>query len=421
MKDLIWLSHFIPYPVRGGAAQRSYNLLRQAARQYRVSLVAFNRPPQAPAMLAESRREFERFCHRVEFLELPFVWKGPTWWMRLALAPLASEPISVVAYRSQRIEQRWKQILADYSDALVHVDSSDLSAFAGPAIGFPVVVNHHNCESAMASRRASLESNGLKKWVLQGQARKQITLEENLLHRVALNLTVSQEDADSLRAVNSQARFHVVDNGTDIEFFQPADELIEENTIVFAGSLRWYPNQSGLMFFSREVWPLLKMRCPCIRFIVAGQKAPEFLVRWAHSDPQIVFVPDPEDIRPWIARGAVFVCPIRDGGGSRLKLLDAMAMGKAIVTTEVGAEGLRVTSGTHMMIAHMPQHFADEVISLLRDNDKRQRLGAEARSWVSKEYSWPVIGERLMRAYEEASQAAASRMRRMAGQVQPGF
>ncbi len=415
MMDLIWLSHFIPFPVRGGATQRSYNLLRQAARHFRITLVAFNRPEQPPEMLAASRREFASFCHRVEFLELPFAWKGLHWWTNLAMAPFSSDPVSVLAYRSRQIEERWRGILSQFQDAVVHIDSSDLAALVGCAQQFPVVINHHNCESAMLQRRASLERNPLKRWVLKGQAEKQTDLEAKLLDRIAVNLTVSGEDAASLAEVNPEAVCRVVDNGTDTDFFHPAHELIEENTIVFAGSLRWYPNQSGLMYFDREVWPLLKARCPGIRFIVTGQKPPKFLADWAMSDPQIIFVPGPEDIRPLIARGAVYVCPIIDGGGSRLKLLDAMSMGKAIVTTQIGAEGLRTGDGVHLMTAHNPLQFAEMVQALLADAGKRRSLGTAARRWVTEEYSWPVIGERLLEAYDLALRLHDRERPQMAG------
>jgi glycosyltransferase involved in cell wall biosynthesis len=255
----------------------------------------------------------------------------------------------------------------------------------------------------MALRRASLETNPVKKFVLRHQARKLAAVEATLAHRVALNLTVSTEDAARLREINPLARTCLVENGTDVEYFHPQDHLMEERTIVFAASLRWYPNQSALAFFDREIWPLIKRRCPGVRFIVAGQKPPEFLVRWAKADPAIDFVPDPEDIRPCIARGAVYVCPILDGGGSRLKLLDAMAMGKAIVSTTVGAEGLRYQAGKHMIIADDPQYFADSVVTLMEDSALRATLAASARNLAIEEYSWQVIGNNLASAYAEAS------------------
>ncbi len=400
--DLIWLSHFIPYPARGGAAQRSFHLLKEAARRYRVTFIAFNRPVQDSAALAESRREFERFCHRVEFWEVPLAWKGARWWGKLALAPFYRWPHSALTYHSPETASRWRNILGECAEALVHIDSSDLAFFVEPALRFPTLLNHHNCESAMASRRALLETNPAKKFVLRHQAGKLAAVEIALTHRVALNLTVSDEDSTRLCEINPRAQTRVVENGTDVEYFQPQNDLLEERTIVFASSLRWYPNQSALTFFDREIWPLIKRGCPGVRFIVAGQKPPEFIARWAKSDAAIEFVPDPEDIRPYIARGAVYVCPIIDGGGSRLKLLDAMAMGKAIVSTTIGAEGLRYAAGKHMLIADEPQHFADSVIALMEDASLRCRLAAAARQLALEEYSWGVIGNHLAEAYAYA-------------------
>jgi len=404
--DLIWLSHFIPFPPRGGASQRSFHLLQEAARRYRVTLVAFNRPEQAPSMLAESRREFERFCHRVEFWETPLPWMGARWWARLALAPFSRWPQSALTYHSRETARRWRELLDQFPQALVHIDSSDLAFFIEPSLRFPTVLNHHNCESAMVQRRASLETNPLKKLVLFDQARKLARVERTLTHRVALNLTVSDEDTARLREINPRAQFQVVENGTDVDFFHPQDDLLEEKTIVFAGSLRYYPNQSALAFFDREIWPLLKRCCPGIRFIVAGQQPPEFLARWANADPAIEFVPNPENIRPYIARGAVYVCPIIDGGGSRLKLLDAMAMGKAIVSTTIGAEGLRYRNGKHMLIADDPRIFADSVVSLIQRPALRRKLAAAARELAIEEYGWRVVGAHLASAYAHAASKA---------------
>ena len=413
--DLIWLSHFIPYPARGGAAQRSFHLLREASRRYRVSFFAFNRPEQDSTMLAASRRELERFCHRVEFWEVPLAWKSPQWWGKLALAPFYRCPHSALTYDSPATALRWRRVLGEYSDALVHIDSSDLALFIEPALKFPTLLNHHNCESAMAFRRASQETNLLKKFVLRDQARKLAAVEASLIHRVALNLTVSDEDSERLREVNPKAQTRVVENGTDVDFFCPQEELVEERTIVFAASLRWYPNQSALAFFNRKIWPLLKQRCPGVRFIVAGQQPPEFLVRWAKSDADIELVPNPEDIRRYIARGAVYVCPIIDGGGSRLKLLDAMAMGKAIVSTTIGAEGLRCSAGKHMLIADTPVEFAENVLKLMEDLPLRRRVSAAARKLVLDEYSWGVIGNHLASAYAEVAGTMDSQTHSAAG------
>jgi len=417
--DLIWLSHFIPYPPRGGAYQRSFNLLREAARRYRVSLFAFNRPTQNPSQLAESRRAFESFCHRVEFWELPFPWRGARWWSKMALAPLYRWPQSCLAYDSRQTARRWREVLDEYREALVHIDSADLALFIKPALRFPTFLNHHNCESAMALRRASLETNWLKRLALRQQADKLAWVEASLCQRVHMNLAVSEEDAERLAEISPEARIAVVENGTDTEFFAPNDSLLEGNTIVFASSLRWYPNQSALMFFDREIWPLLKARVPGVRFIVAGQQPPEWVVRWATADAAVEFAPNAPDIRPFIARGAVYVCPIIDGGGSRLKLLDAMAMGKAIVSTTTGAEGLRYTAGKEMMIADSPADFAAAVEMLLRTPQRRRALSVSARKLAVERYGWESIGRSLERAYASAVRSPLDGSYTVAGQSCP--
>jgi len=408
--DIVWLSHFIPYPPRGGASQRSFNLLKEAAKTHRVFFYGFNRPFQDARLLRESRNVLEGFCQKVEFWELPFPWKGIEWWGRLALSPFSRWPISCQAYYSKSIARRWSETLESYTSALVHFDSGDLARLISPALRFPILLNHHNCESAMAWRRALLERNLVKKSIFVQQAKKLTDVDTIISGWANLNVTVSEEDARRLKVLNPAARVEVVENGTDTSYFQAQPQLKEKNTIVFASSLRWYPNQSALRFFDREIWPLVKLRCPGIRFIVAGQSPPPYLIEWARSDPAVEFVPNPSDIRPCIARGTVYVCPIVDGGGSRLKLLDAMAMGKVIVSTSIGAEGLQFRAGEHMLIADDPVQFAQLIVELLSDPARCNAISIAARDLAVRQYSWPVIGRQLLDAYENAMRSGIETM-----------
>jgi len=144
---------------------------------------------------------------------------------------------------------------------------------------------------------------------------------------------------------------------------------------------------------------LLKSQCPGVRFYVAGQRPADSLLKALNRDPNIIVVPSPDDIWPWVARAAVFVRPIVDGGGTKLKILDAMAMGKAVVSTAIGREGLQVTHGENILVADAPGKFAHEVLRVLENETLRQQLGAAGRTLVEKEYSWDVIGEHLEQAY----------------------
>src|SRR5207237_1169172 len=138
---------------------------------------------------------------------------------------------------------------------------------------------------------------------------------------------------------------------------------------------------------------------PGVRFYVAGMKPPESFVRWLKQHPDIIVVPDPEDMRPWIARGTVFVCPILDGGGTKLKILDAMGMGKAVIGTSIACEGIDVNSGENVLIADAPQDLADTIRLALNNKSMRERLGAAGRILIEERYSWDVIGKRLDRAF----------------------
>ena len=397
---LMWFSHFVPYPPRGGAPQRSFNLIRQASKSWKVSLVAFNLEGHDPARLAEYQPELRKHCETVEFWELPIRWRSPLWWARLAWSPIYPEPYGCRSLWSPGLAARWKQTLDRLRPALVHFDSIDLGMFAPAAEGFRKALNHHNCESAMAYRRAEKEPNPLKKAYLWHQARKLERLERELCPRFDVNLAVSQLDVQTLQQGSPKAHFHVVENGTDTDYFRPASENnVEPHSLIFAGSLRWYPNVSAIRFFVSEVWPRLKRQCPAVRLYLAGQKPPDSLVEWLRKYPDIIVIPTPEDIRPWVWKAAVFICPILDGGGTKLKILDALALGKAVVSTRIGCEGLQVREGVDVLLADTPENFTAQVKRALEDTELRKRLGESGRRVVEEKYSWDVVGRHLHDAY----------------------
>jgi polysaccharide biosynthesis protein PslH len=398
---LLWFSHFVPYPPRGGAPQRSYNLLRHASRLYETTLIAFNLHGKAAAQLTTWKAELEKHCSRVVFWETPVKWKSLHWGAKLMLSPLRPEPYSCSCFWSPSLDVKWRAMLDEHRDALVHFDSIDLALFAGRAAGFAKVLNHHNCESALAMRRARAEPNPVEKLYLQSQARKLTRLEQSICPLFDLNLAVSLADAELLKARSPSASFHVVENGTDTDYFVPLTASEESGSLIFAGSLNWYPNVSAIQFFVRDVWPVVKRQRPGARLYVVGMKPAAWLAAWLRQDPQITLVDSPPDIRPWIARAAVVICPMRDGGGTKVKILDAMAMGKAVVSTSLGSEGLEARHREHLLIADDPQDFAGCALEVLRDRTLRKRLGTAARAFAEREYSWRVVGGHLEEAYEK--------------------
>lgn len=369
------------------------------AKGHDVFLVAFRFEGEAPESLLEYVRELKRYCQDVEIWEMPYRRRSLRWWAELSINPLLRDPFSCRRYWSRKLALLWERKLHEQHGALLHVDGPDLALYGIAAKGFSKVLNHHNCESAMALRRAQQESNPLKRAFLANHAGKLAHLEREVCHQFNVNTVVSELDALDLGKRDSRAHFHVVDNGTDTDYFVPSNEGEEKDSLIFSGSMNWYPNLSGIKFFRREIWPQLKNQRPGIRLYLAGQNPGPWLVRWAQEDSNVQLVISPPDMRPWLARAAVYVCPILDGGGTRLKLLDAMAMGKPIVSTTIGCEGLRAKHGEHLMVADTARDFAGEVSRLLEDRKLRQQLGDAGRALVEAQYSWQDIGARLEEAY----------------------
>ena len=200
-----------------------------------------------------------------------------------------------------KLRSRWEQILRDTPEALLHLDSIDLGLFVPSTKGFRKVLNHHNCESAMALRRAQREPNRLKKAFLALQARELRRMEKSICADFDNNLVVSEEDASQLRAIQPRAHFSVVENGVDTSYFQPAQEQEESNTLAFTGLLDWYPNVSGIRFFVREIWPLVKARFADARLYLAGKNPAEEVLACTKADSSIVVIPNPDDMRPMLA------------------------------------------------------------------------------------------------------------------------
>ncbi len=404
---LLWFSHFIPYPPRGGGHQRSFNLLRHASRSYEISLIAFNLHGHSRRQLDEWRRELKKYCAEVEFWEMPIRWRSAAWWVRLGTSAFDRVPYGCRSFWSRDLEAQWRAALRRHQGALIHFDSIDLALFVDAAAGFRKVLNHHNCESAMSQRRAQNERNPVGKIYLRSQSHKLARIERAVCQLFDVNTAVSRVDMHLLQEKTPRAHFHVVANGTDASYFKPTSAQEEANTLIFAGSLNRYANISALRFFVGRVWPLVKQQFPSLRFYVAGKRPSNSLVRWLKRDSNVVVVADPEDIRPWIARAAVFVCPILDGGGTKLKILDAVAMGKAVVTTSIGCEGLDLKHGEHVLISDSPHDFARMIFLALRNGARRKQLGECGRAFVERYHSWAIIGEHLADAYRCAVSSGA--------------
>ncbi|MEZ4586471.1 MAG: glycosyltransferase family 4 protein [Gemmatimonadales bacterium] len=405
---ILWLSHFVPYPPKGGHLQRGYHLLREASARHEVALVAFYQRSMfdGAASLREATDHLDALVQSVTVVPIPSDAARWRWWTLLATTYFRTAPYDVTLFESREMEGRLREIAGSGSTDLLHLDTVGLWPFAEMFPGTPVVLNHHNVESQMMSRRAGKEQHPLRRHYLSREATKLRRLEERAATRAAVNLVVSPLDAERLRAVAPGSRIEVVDNGVDVEYFRPSpDAAPEPDSLIFVGAMYWYPNREAVEYLVDEIWPLVSAARPSRTLTIVGRKPPPAVAAIEDRRVRVTdFVPD---VRPYLEAAEIYVCPIRSGGGTRLKILDALAMEKPVVATRVAVEGLAMVEGEHFIPAESPSEFAAAIDRLSRDPELRRDLGLAGRKLVEERYAWPVVGRALERAYVGAASRRA--------------
>ena len=400
---ILWFSHILPYPPKGGVMQRSYNLIKEAAKENEVYLFAFNQKAWLPTKedIIKAKKEFERFCKKVEIFELPSDKSKATWYSLVLKSFFSKDAYTINWTKSKKMRKKIKEFLATNHIDLIHCDTIGLAEYVRDIKEIPKGLNHHNIESHMMLRRAKREKNLFKKIYFLQEAIKLKKYEKQVCPKFDMNLVVSELDKERLLNIAPNSKVEVIPNGVDINYFKPNNNKIKKDNLVFAGRMNAYPNEDAVIWFLKQIWPLLKKEVPNATSTIAGRNPTFRIKKLAQNDSSILITGYVDDIRPFIAQAEVYVCPIRDGGGTKLKLLDAMAMGKAIVTTTIGAEGLGVIHERHVLIANDPKIFASQVLLVFNNPDLRKYLSQNARQLVKKEYSWEIIGKKLNSLYQK--------------------
>lgn len=403
---ILWVSHFLPHPPRGGMLQRSYNLVAQIGRRADVQLCTFfqrslHRNQQE---LDESIAALRQHCSHIDVVP---IWSDRSAAHRLALAGasvLTMKGYTINWLRSGDMARILGKVLAEQRFDAIHFDTISLAPYRALVPNdTPTFLCHHNIESAMMHRRSLNERSLAKSVYFRQEAWKLARYERGVARSFTGHITVSTDDSARLIETVGDVSCKVVPNGVDTAFFSPRPGVAQTpNSVVFAGGMSWYPNRDAMLFFANDIWPLLKARVPNATATIIGKHPPEALLKLADRDPGFKVAGFVDDVRPYLTAAAVYICPIRDGGGTRLKLLDAMSMSKAIVSTTVAAEGLETVADKHLLLADTPTAFADSVARLFKDAGLRASLEDAARAHAERHFDWRLIGENLFETYRAA-------------------
>jgi sugar transferase (PEP-CTERM/EpsH1 system associated) len=392
-----------PYPLHEGRALRTYNLIREVAREHEVHLVSFVQTPEE----LEGIEHMRSLCAEVHFHKLHF--NAPKWQLAVEALrePFGRAPLQVVKYRQRAMRSTLRRLLAANRYDLVHFDMLHLADYFALCGDTPKLLTEHNVESVILKRRADTETRPPVRAYLRYQQRKLRRYEARACRAADHVVAVSEADAAQLQDLSGRG-VSTVPNGVDTAFFTTASSVqtpAVSASLVYVGAFTWFPNADAIRHFVEQVLPLIRAERPDVTLTVIGKGADPQSEPALAAQPGVRLAGLVDDIRPYVQQAAVYVVPLRIGGGTRLKILDALAMGKAIVSTSIGCEGLAVTPGHDILVADEPQAFAQAVLQLLREPDRAAALGTSGRGLVERRYDWCAIGGALLQAYRQAIDA----------------
>jgi glycosyltransferase involved in cell wall biosynthesis len=405
---ILWVKVGGLWPLNTGGRLRSFHIVRELARRHPVTVLTTHGPHDDPAALTDALPE----CDVLSFPAAPPKKGSARFVAALARSWLSTRPVELdkwyVPALRREVEQRLAEHQADVcvADFLVSVPNVP---FSSPA---PIVLFEHNVEHVIWKRLHDVEPNVGRRLLLAVEWRKMRHCERRACRDATLTLAVSEEDRHRLEAGARDARVVSIPTGVDTGFFLPRASEERAGHLVFTGSMDWYPNEDGILDFLERTWPLVLEQAPGSSLAVVGRNPRPRLRHAAERAPAVTVTGTVDDIRPFVQRAAVYVAPLRVGGGTRLKLFEALAMGKAVVATRVAAEGLPLVPGRHFIEANDPSQFASAVVSLLRDGNRRAALGRAGRRLVEEAFSWPRVTDAVEeRLAEVVGQPSRSRPR----------
>jgi glycosyltransferase involved in cell wall biosynthesis len=383
---ILWVKVGGLWPPTTGGRLRSLHMLDELSRRHPVGLVTTHQPGRDPAGLVSRLPG----CERIDSISYALPKQGSLRFAGDVAGSWASRyPADIWRWRIPAVRARIRERMAEGVDLCV---ADFLVAMPNlPAVGgVPVVLFEHNVEHMIWKRLYQVEERRWRRALLAVEWRKMRRYEAEACARAGLTVAVSEADRALLSARAPGADIRAIPTGVDTSYFHPNGAAEAPATLVFTGSMDWYPNEDAILYFLDAILPEVRREVPGVSLAVVGRD-PTDRLRAAGAAAGICITGTVSDVRPYVAEAAVYVVPLRVGGGTRLKIFEALAMGKAVVSTRVGAEGLPIVPDRHFLQADSPAAFAQAVISLLNDADRRRALGLAGRRLVEERYSWSQV------------------------------
>ncbi|MHB9036657.1 MAG: glycosyltransferase family 4 protein [Armatimonadota bacterium] len=392
-RTIIFLAHLFPLPLDSGGKIKSYYTLRALASEHDVRVLAYVRSDEERDCMEDLRA----ICGDIQTVPLR---RGKVRQI-CDLARASALGQSFIVSRDFRTEMQtaFDRLVADCQPDVVHIDHLQMAQFVDFRTGYKTVLDHHNVESMIIKRLAETSESRPTRLYADLEWPKLQKYELDVCRQADLVLTVSDEDKSTLNELcPGMENITCVPIGVDVDYFKHVEREPGSKNILSVGTMYWPPNVDSMLYFCRDILPIVKTEIPGCTVTIAGQRPVESVQALA-SDPSINVTGYVSDSREISKNCGVFVVPLRSGSGVRVKILNALAMGLPVVSTSVGAEGLAVKSGKHLLLADTPRDFARAVVEVLRSPELADEIGRNGRALVCDSYSWSRVGERLLSAY----------------------
>jgi len=406
---ILWVKTDFLHPTTKGGHIRSLEILKRLHARHEIHYVAFDESgdPEGPRRSAE-------YCTRAYPVPHALPRKDSAAFLgQVAAGLIGPLPVTIRRCRSAAMRRRIQDLLAEQPFDRMVCD------FLAPAPNIPRlsdwVLFQHNVESAIWWRRAEHAGDPARRAYLRLQARRMRDYEGRVCREAGEIVAVSRQDAGTLRRWFGVSRVAVVPTGVDVEYFSGPTPVPRVADLVFVGSMDWLPNVDGVAWFAREVLPRLRARLPECTVAIVGRSPDRAVAGLAASDPRLLVTGTVEDVRPYLWGSTAAIVPLRIGGGTRLKIYEAMAAGVPVVSTTVGAEGLEVSSPRNIRLADTPDEFAAACAGLVQDEEMRSRQARAAREMVQSRCSW----EAAAATFEEVLERRAGRPDEARGHREP--
>jgi glycosyltransferase involved in cell wall biosynthesis len=394
---VVLIDEELPYPPLSGKRIRTLSLVQRLAARHRLTYVAHRNQDAREAEVAGAH--FARLGIRTVVVQRPVPPRsGASFYARLAANLFSPLPYSVATHTSRVLCAKLAELAATEAIDLWHCEWTPyLHALRG--VPGRRVVMAHNVESVIWQRYHETEANPLKRWYIKQQWRKFLRFERQALAGADLTIAVSDTDAQRFRQDLGAQKVDVVDNGVDSSYFSLSEQPRDPATLLFLGSLEWRPNLDGVAQLLDRVLPSVRAHEPSTRLLLVGRNPPEALRRRAAATAGVELHASVPDVRPFLARASMLVVPLRIGGGSRLKILEALSSGTPVVSTRVGAEGLHLEADRHLSVVEDVSDLTSAIVQTIRNPAAARQQALAGRRQVLRRYEWDALADRLERLW----------------------